>query len=67
VQNTEIKLTKQGVRDLGGNSKRPKKAVVATKDAIECEHPEHMRGKLASGDEYCQICGQCWDFDGNEY
>ena len=63
----EVKFTKQGVRDLGGNSKRPKRAIISSKVAFICEHPEHMRGNLASGHEYCQICGVCWDDNGNEW
>ena len=56
MQNQEVRYTRQGVRDLGGNNRRPKKPLIAKED-LECEHPEHQIMKLASGEECCQLCG----------
>ncbi len=62
MQTKEIKYTKQGVRDLGGNDKRRK--APKHKDDFECEHPEHQIGTLASGEDYCQLCGQIMNDEG---
>jgi hypothetical protein len=63
MQNQEVKFTRQGVRDLGGNNRRPKKPLIAKED-VDCEHPEHQIGKLASGEEYCQLCGHVFGDEG---
>lgn len=59
-----MKKTKQGVRDLGGNSSRPKKVVLPPKG--NCPHTEmkdHCKDRAGRGCGHyvCAQCGLFWD------
>lgn len=64
------KTTKQGVRDLNHlPSKKPVRLPEPPKvvrDAF-CRHPHSEIREYASGDSYCRLCGQVWDWNGEPY
>lgn len=58
-----MKLTKQGVRDLGRS--KPKKAESPPKAAFICRHARVER--LEHGDSMCLDCPMMWDWNGMPY
>jgi len=51
-----MKLTKQGVRDLGSAPKKPKVEIPPT-----CEHPRMRECHPGCGHYHCPDCGLTWD------
>jgi hypothetical protein len=58
-----MKKTKQGVRDLGGNDRRPspkrKDLPVGVKRNM-CRHPVAAQLERSSGHVTCTDCGESW-------
>lgn len=58
-----MKLTKQGVRDLG-YSKKPK-MIELPPEAFECKHEKKIT--LENGDTSCTQCNMIWDWNSRSY
>lgn len=67
----EIKMTKQGVRDLS-YLKAPPRIVRDVNELpayllSDCKHPWHKRLTLPDNEKKCVGCGKMWDGEGNEF
>lgn len=68
---TEVKMTKQGVRDLSFIKAPPRIvrdiSVLPSYLLSECKHPRQKRTSLLNNEQRCVGCGKMWDGEGNEF
>lgn len=71
MNTNQIKMTRQGVRDLSF-IKAPKRHVHNIAEVpqyllSDCKHPRYKRITLTNNEKECVGCGKMWDGEGNEF